>query len=120
MLLEGFCGKSNDGLEMRLMDEFFLIEKALGDIKAVLSLQYTEEPTTIDTATLPKLEFTETEKEAMKPKAPVEGDGDEPPAEDGGEPKQAAWCAADYEWTITNGQPRNLPQLFLRCKKKSG
>lgn len=59
----------------------------MGDVKAVLSLQYTEEATNIDVAAYPKLEFTEAEKEAMKPKAPADGDGDDPPADDGGEPK---------------------------------
>jgi hypothetical protein len=44
-LLEGFCkaskvAKDEDKLELRLMDEFFSIEKHIGDIKAVLSLQF--------------------------------------------------------------------------------
>lgn len=107
-----------DTLEMRLMDEFFAIEKAVGDVKAVFSLQNQEESTVIDSASFEKIQFTEEEKEAMKPKAPAEGD--EPPAEDGGEPKPPAWCATDFEWTMTNNKPTNLPQLFIRCKSKTG
>ena len=37
----------------------------------------------------------------------TEGDGDG----DGDEKKAPAWKPTDYRWTVTNGRPRNLPQL---------
>ena len=45
VLLEGFCNaskraKPEDKLEVRLMDEFFAIEKHVGEVKAVASLQW--------------------------------------------------------------------------------
>ena len=46
------------------------------------------------------------------------GEGDEegdaqPPAEPEGEDaKKIKWNPADYKWTITNRQAKNLPQLF--------
>ena len=122
VLLEGFCkaskfAKDEDKLELRLMDEFFAIEKHIGDIKAILSLQYQEEATAIDHKGAQKIEFTEEEKAAFQPKAPAEGD--EPPPEEGDGAKAAAWNPTDYEWTITNKHPKNMPQLFIRCKKKA-
>lgn len=99
------------------MDEFFSIEKHIGDIKAVLSLQFQEEVTVIDNKGVAKIKFSEEDKAAQKPQAPA--DGEEPPAEDGGEAKAPSWNPSDYDWTITNKQPKNLPQLFIRCKKKA-
>jgi hypothetical protein len=54
-----------------------------------------------------KIKFSEEDKAAQKPQAPA--DGEEPPAEDGGEAKAPSWNPSDYDWTITNKQPKNLP-----------
>ena len=59
-------------------------------------------------------------EEAAKPEPKAEGE--EAPAEggeEGGEAKAPAWNAADYQWTITNKKPKNLPQVYLRSKGPS-
>lgn len=51
-----------------------------------------------------------------------EGDDEEeaPPEEDpeadGGAPKQPEWKKEDYNWTVSNRNPKNLPQLYMGCK----
>lgn len=119
VLLEGLCNsckfaKSDDKLEIRFMDEFFSIEKHIGDVKAVISLQFNEEPANIASDGVQKIEFSEDDKEKYKPKPPAEGE--EPPAEAEGEAKAPDFNPTEHEWTITNKQPKNLPQLFLKCK----
>ena len=96
------------------MDEFFSIEKHIGDVKAVISLQFNEEPANIASDGVQKIEFSEDDKEKYKPKPPAEGE--EPPAEAEGEAKAPDFNPTEHEWTITNKQPKNLPQLFLKCK----
>jgi hypothetical protein len=44
-------------------------------------------------------------------------EGDEPPPE-GEEKKEAPFKLGDYKWTDTQGQYRNLPQLFCGYKPK--
>lgn len=48
MLLEGFCtaskkAKEEDKLEVRLMDEFFAIEKHVGEVKAVIGMEFAKD-----------------------------------------------------------------------------
>lgn len=48
VLLEGLCNSqklsaADDQLELRFMDEVFGIEATLGEVKAVIGLQYTQE-----------------------------------------------------------------------------
>ena len=49
ILLEGFCNTSklvqkSQALQMRQMDEFFAIEKNIGEVVGVISLENEEEP----------------------------------------------------------------------------
>jgi hypothetical protein len=51
ILLEGLCNNrklenEDDQLSLRYMDEMFQIEKNIGEITAVIGLQYQAEPTT--------------------------------------------------------------------------
>lgn len=48
VLIEGLCNSLKlenveDQLELRFMDEFFSIEAVLGEVKAIIGLQFTEE-----------------------------------------------------------------------------
>lgn len=120
VLLEGFCntGKlanEEDKLEVRLMDEFFAIEKHLGEVKAVVALQFTAENEGAD-KDVEYVQFTEEDKAAQP--QPAAGEGEEG-AGDGEQPKAPAFNPADYQWTVTNKKPQNLPQLFVRCKGKN-
>ena len=124
VLLEGFCNSAkleheSDKLEVRMMDEFFQIEKHLGEVRAVFGLQDELEEQAVDASKVALVEFPAEAEGEKKPVAPAEGD--EAPAdggEEGGEAKAPAFEPKDYQWTVTNKQARNLPQLFLSCKPK--
>lgn len=95
MLLEGLCNSErlsqvDEQLSLRLMDEFFLIESIVGEVKAVISLQFKEEQDFIDEKTLQFEKFPEKVVEEVKPKAEGEEDEEEeqPPAEEDDEEKK--------------------------------
>ena len=97
------------------MDEFFAIEQHLGEVAAVISLQFAMEATEDKDVAYEKKEEKDEEEAKPQPKA----DGDDAPAdggEEGGEAKAPKWNAGDYEWTVTNRKPKNLPQVYLRSK----
>lgn len=108
--------KDEDKLEVRLMDEFFAIEKHVGQVKAIVGLQFASESAAASEG-VEYYEFTEAEKEAHKPKPPAEGE--EQPEGDGGEAKPTTFNPTEYQWTVSNKQPKNLPSLFVRCKGKA-
>ena len=117
VLLEGLFNNSklqneDDKLEVRLMDEFFAIESQLGEVAACISLQFLMEPTE------EKDVVYEKQDDKAGDEKPAEAAPEEPPAdgEEGGEAKAPVWKASDYQWTITNRKPKNLPQVYLRCK----
>jgi len=103
------------------MDELFTIETILGEVKAVVGLQYAQEAELEDESTTKYEEFEKVEV-AVAAKAPTGDDeegGDEPePAADDeeGEKKAPAFDRTQYKWTITNRKPKNLPQLFHGMK----
>ena len=119
ILLEGFCNSGRlssreDSLQLRYMDEFFAIEKCIGEVVGIISLQNEKQPTTFEPDMIEQPVFEEVKKPEEKKEG--EGDeegGDEPPAEEGeGEAKAPKWKPTDYKWTVTNGKAKNLPQLF--------
>jgi len=122
ILLEGLCNSNKldseeDRLELRFMDEFFMIEKNIGEVCGVIGLQFNAEPTQFVEDKWE--EFPEPVVEVVKPK--VEGDEDEedePAAaeEDDEEKKVPAFKPEDYKWSVTNGHSKNLPQLFRDYK----
>ena len=62
VLLEGLCNSQklsevDDQLELRFMDELFSIETILGEVKAVVGLQYGQEPELEDESTTKYEEF---------------------------------------------------------------
>lgn len=62
VLLEGLCNSQklsqvDDQLELRFMDELFSIETILGEVKAVVGLQYAQEPELEDESTTKYEEF---------------------------------------------------------------
>jgi hypothetical protein len=120
VLVEGLCNSQklndvNDQLGLRLMDEFFNIESRLGEVKAVIGLQFTVEEDFIDEKKLQWEEFPEKPVEEVKVKPEGEDDEDEqPPAEDEDEEgeKKPVFNKEEFKWTISNRQPKNLPQLY--------
>jgi len=115
-------------LNLRYMDELFLIEKTLGEVTAVVSLTYTKEEG-IDEAKIQRIEFPAEEEIVVEKKVLGEGEEEEEEAqapadeEDGegdGKPKpmdpkalaEKTGCA----WTITDRQQKNLLTLFTNMK----
>mmetsp|Transcript_7196 Transcript_7196/g.12137 ORF Transcript_7196/g.12137 Transcript_7196/m.12137 type:complete len:296 (-) Transcript_7196:59-946(-) len=122
VLLEGHCNqaklnKEEDRLELRFMDEFLFIEKSIGEIVGVIGLQFQYEEEMMDEKDLEYEKFPEPDPALNQPKPKAE-DEEEAPADEEGEKKAPKYKPEDYEWTITNKHPKNLPQLFLRCKGK--
>lgn len=125
ILLEGMCNNrkintEDQRLSMRYMDELFQLEKHIGEVSAVISLQNQQEASQwIDEKWE---EFEEPPKEEpKKPKLDDEGnpiEEEEEPAEEGaeGEEQKKKWNPAEYKWTISNRRAKNLPQLFKDFK----
>ena len=100
------------------MDEFFCIQRNIGQVAGVIALRNQKEETefTVDASMVSEPEQEEVKQEA--PKAEGEG-GDEPPADDDAaaaeEKKAPTWNPKDYKWSNTDRCARNLPQLFRDC-----
>lgn len=129
VLVEGLCNyhkltNDHDRFSLRLMDEFFRIEKKLGTIYGVVSLQFESDKEYVDEHDLEWEQFPEPEVVEEAPKAEgaegEEGEEGEPPAaeEEGeeGEKKEPSFKPEDYKWTVTDRRPSNLPTLFLQVK----
>lgn len=118
ILLEGFCNSSKlesetQRLQLRFMDEFFAIEKNIGEVVGVIGLQNEKEQHVFEVT---ESMWEEPQAEEVKEEKPkVEGDDGEEPEEaaaDDGEPKAPVWNPGKYRWSVTNGKSKNLPQLF--------
>lgn len=99
------------------MDEFFNIEKSIGEIIAVIGLQFNYEKEYIEDIEIEYEQFPEPEPVVIK--KPVDGEEEEeqPPAqEEEEESKKPKFKKEEYRWTITDAKPKNLPQLFNQCK----
>ena len=123
VIIEGLCNslKLSDvenQLELRLMDEFFNIEATLGEVKAIIGLQYNEEQEYVREDEIEYEQFPEAPVEEVKEKKEGEEDEEEAPVEeeDDGEKKAPAFKKEEYQWTISNRKPKNLPQLYQGCK----
>jgi len=120
VILEGLCNShkfqsEDERLELRNMDELWQIERHIGEIKAIIGLQFAYEPETIDSKDVELVQAADVDAankriEATKPPAPEGEEGGEEAKKDG-KPS-----LKDQEWTETNKKPKNLPQLFLNCK----
>lgn len=123
ILLEGFCNSNKleseeDRLTQRFMDEFFCIERAIGEVVGVISLQNEKEVTTFE---VPADCYEEPVVEEVKEPAPkAEGEDGEEAQEDapadGEEAKIPKWNPKNYRWSVTDGRSKNLPILFRNTK----
>jgi hypothetical protein len=99
------------------MDEFFCIEGVLGEIKGIVGLQFEEEQYIQQEKDIIWEKFPEPEAKEDKPAD--DQNPDDPPPDvnpDDDEPKKEVFKKEDYNWTVTNGQSKNLPQLFNGIK----
>ena len=124
ILIEGICNsgklaEAENRLELRFMDEFFAIEQNIGEVAAVINLTAQEEPVDFNKEEQVEEPVVEEEKEEAPAEAAEGEEAPEEPAENAeeGEAKAPAWSHTKFRWTVTNGRPRNLPQL---CKDFAG
>jgi hypothetical protein len=119
IMLEGLCNSAkleskSESLQMRFMDEFFAIERCIGEVVGVIGLQNEKMATTFSADRTEEPCMEEVKVATAKPEG--EGEGEEPPAAEepaeGDEAKKPKWKATDYRWSVTNGQSKNLAQLF--------
>lgn len=126
-MLEGLCNNSklkteDDKLALRFMDELFQIEKNVGEIAAVISLQNAKEDTQFIPTKMEEFEPEVIEEKKKEPEQNSDGedivDAGENEGEDNEEnkEKEKPWRARDHQWTITNKHAKNLPQLFRDFK----
>lgn len=122
ILLEGFCNSGklildDDKLELRFMDELFQVERHIGEVQAVIGLQFNSEKEYIEEYEIQYEEFPEPEVVEVKRPEGEEGEEAEqqPPAEEE-EKKAPAFKVEDWKWTVTDRKSKNLPQLFMTSK----
>lgn len=118
ILLEGFGNSAkisgeDDQLALRQMDEFFCIEKCLGEVAGVLNLTYVPECVEVAEEDRKYIEFAAPVVVAKVAK-PADGeDGEEgeeageTPAEENAE-KVDKFQPRDFTWTITDKKPQSL------------
>jgi len=124
ILIEGMCNAlrlagTEDRMELRLMDELFQIERHIGDVQAVIGLQFNSEKEYIDEDDV-EYEVFEVQEPSKKEEAKPVAEGEEPPAEqppaeEAAKPKNA-FKPEDWKWTACNRKPKNLAQLFIQSK----
>ena len=83
IVLEGFCNSGklifdDDKLEMRYMDELFNIEKHIGEIQAVIGLQFNSEKEYIEDYEVEYEVFPEPEKQQVRKREGEEGEEEQP------------------------------------------
>ena len=115
VIVEGLCNShkfqsDDERLELRNMDELWQIERHIGEIKAIIGLQFAYEPETIDAKDIEKIAEGDVDAAHKRIQAAMP-----PPGEDGG-PAEVKPAVKAQEWTETDKKPKNLPQLFLSCK----
>merc|ERR1712166_978500 len=104
------------------MDELFAIEKGLGEVAAVISLQKEEEMTTFVEDKFEEFEKKEEKVKVVKVKSEDDEedveDIPEPPAEedDPDAEKKVKFDPSIFKWTVTNRNAKNLPQVFRDFK----
>ena len=120
ILLEGLCNyqklvSDEDRFSNRLMDEFFRIEKKVGQVAGVIGLQFESDKEFIDEFDWEDFPEPDAPEEALAKPEGEEGEEVEntsqPPNDD--EKKEPSFKPENYKWTKTNKKPMNLPTIYL-------
>lgn len=130
VIIEGLCNATrleldDDRMELRFMDELFAIEQNIGDVQAVIGLQFNSEKEYLDEDDVEYERFEATMSSArseIKQAAEGEEGGEQPPAESApadNDKKKAGFNPENWQWTSMNRKPRNLAQLFMQAKGTS-
>lgn len=94
------------------MDEFFKIEKNIGEIAAVVGLQFTYEKEYLEEKDQ-KFEKFEKQEVIVEKKSDEEEQEEVKDESLNEEKKVPKFKKEDFTWTISDRNPRNLPQLFV-------
>lgn len=122
ILLEGICNNiklesEDDRLSLRYMDELFAIEKVIGEVAAVISLQFKEQETNFVEDRFEVFEVPVVEEKPAKVEGEEGEEENEPaPVEEEGDAAKPKWDPSEFKWTITNRRAKNLPQVFRDYK----
>jgi len=123
ILLEGVFNTrkledESDRLVLRSMDELFTIEKNIGEIAGVIGLQFNVEKTVYVEEKWEVFDepVVEEKKAKIIDEEGNEVDAPEPVPAEGDEPKAPKFNPADFKWTVTNKNAKNLPQIFRDYK----
>jgi hypothetical protein len=116
VLLEGLCNASrlaspDDRMSLRLMDELFAIERSIGEVQAVIGLQFNSEKEYVDEDEVEyeRFEVLSTPRNESRITEGEEGGAEQPPAEDpAAAKKKSAFKPEDWQWTSTDRKPKNL------------
>ena len=100
------------------MDELFTIEKNIGEIAGVIGLQFSVEKTVYVEEKWEVFDepVVEEKKAKIIDEEGNEVDAPEPVPAEGDEPKAPKFNPADFKWTVTNKNSKNLPQIFRDYK----
>ena len=94
------------------MDEIFEIEKTIGEIIAIIGLQFNYDKEYVDESEIVYEQFPEPVVEEKKQQLDENGEPveqEEAKEEEEGEEKKPKFKPEDYKWTVTDGKPKNLP-----------
>ena len=110
---------SNELFYPRAADEFHAIESSLGCIKVFLDINSQPMNTDINDTLVPKKEVV---VEEVKQKVKKEGDEEDSQDqqdedEDDEEKKKVVFNPNEYDWTVSNGIPKELAQVFNKMKR---
>ena len=93
-----------------------MIEKQIGEVQAIIGLQFNSEKEYIEEYEIQYEEFPEPEVATVKQKGDGEEEEEEQPPAEEEEKKEPAFKIEDKRWTVTDRKPKNLPQLFMQSK----
>ena len=102
------------------MDELFSIERNIGEVQAVIGLQFNSEKEYLeeDEIEYERFDVEVTPRQESKPVAEgEEAQAEQPPAEDAAAAaKKSSFRPEDWRWTSSDRRPKNLAQLFMQLK----
>jgi len=112
-------GKQKNQLYPRAIDELYQIEANIGPLKEIITILDAPEDYTINDPFEEKPVQEEVKEEVKKPKGEGEGEDEEepepePPKDEDDEENKPKFNPLDYNWTVSDGNPKTLAQVYRR------
>ena len=112
--------EENDKMELRVIDELLVIEKDIGEIRAIIRLTYDDYENIADDRVAVKKVIEEKKEAKEEVKEEIKKEDEEevaPPPQEEEKEDKPKFNPDDYAWTDTKGKPRNIGQFFSGWKK---